>query len=198
MQKIAKKANFLSSIARSKPQVIAFPNIAEKIKEFPTTRYYGSKRKLLPWIYESTKGLKYQSVLDVFGGTASVSLLFKALDKNVTYNDGLKSNQLIANAVLSNSMSVAKVDFEATVNNVTSQCGFISQVYKGMYYTDKENAWLDGFCSNLLQSKLTNMQRSVFFYCLAQACLKKRPFNLFHRANLNLRLNKTVTPTDMR
>ncbi|MBZ0242945.1 MAG: hypothetical protein K8F24_07010, partial [Bacteroidales bacterium] len=32
----------------------------------------------------------------------------------------------------------------------------------------------------------------AYLYCLFQACLKKRLFNLFHRANLNLRLNRHV------
>jgi adenine-specific DNA-methyltransferase len=55
--------------------------------DFPTTRYQGSKRKLLLWLYKHISPLNFKSVLDVFGGTACVSYLFKIMDKQVTYND---------------------------------------------------------------------------------------------------------------
>lgn len=77
-------------------------NILDKIQEFPTTRYYGSKKRLLPWIYENTKNLEFDTVLDTFGGTASTSLLFQAMGKKVTFNDGLKCNQIMATALLQN------------------------------------------------------------------------------------------------
>jgi adenine-specific DNA-methyltransferase len=59
------------------------------LKEFPTTRYRGSKRKILPWIYNNLSGLEYESVSDLFGGTGSVSYLFKRMGKKVIYNDHL-------------------------------------------------------------------------------------------------------------
>jgi adenine-specific DNA-methyltransferase len=57
-----------------------------RLPNFPQTRYYGNKRRLLAWIYESIKDLNFNSVLDRFCGTASVSLLFKAMGKQVTFN----------------------------------------------------------------------------------------------------------------
>ena len=38
----------------------------------------------------------------------------------------------------------------------------------------------------------TPNERALFRYLIYQACLKKRPFNLFHRANLRLRTNRRV------
>ncbi len=52
-------------------------DIVPFLSSFPKTRYYGSKRRLLDWIYHALKDLPFNSVLDGFGGTASVSLLFK-------------------------------------------------------------------------------------------------------------------------
>ena len=78
-------------------------NIADthtiNLKEFPTTRYRGSKRKILPWISDSLAGLEYDSVLDLFGGTGSVSYMFKRMGKQVIYNDHLWFNHLIGKAV---------------------------------------------------------------------------------------------------
>jgi adenine-specific DNA-methyltransferase len=65
---------------------------------FPTTRYQGSKRKILPWIYSLLKDVQFENVIDVFGGSAAVSYLFKCMNKTVTYNDCLTFNYIIWNA----------------------------------------------------------------------------------------------------
>ncbi|MBZ0091994.1 MAG: hypothetical protein K8F27_07210, partial [Sulfuricellaceae bacterium] len=70
--------------------------VASLIDQFPKTRYYGSKRRLLGWIYHALKGLPFNTVLDGFGGTASVSLLFKMMGKKVTFHDGLFCNTISA------------------------------------------------------------------------------------------------------
>jgi hypothetical protein len=44
---------------------------------FPSTRYQGSKNKITDWIWEEIKDLNFQTVLDAFGGTGSVSHLLK-------------------------------------------------------------------------------------------------------------------------
>lgn len=69
-------------------------DIETLIASFPKTRFYGSKRRLLGWIYDALKDLPFNTVLDGFGGTASVSLLFKAMGKEVTYHDGLLFNTI--------------------------------------------------------------------------------------------------------
>lgn len=69
------------------------PELAENmdsvVARFPKTRYYGSKRRLLGWIYHALKDLPFNTVLDGLGGTASVSLLFKSMGKEVSFHDGL-------------------------------------------------------------------------------------------------------------
>lgn len=52
---------------------------------FPSTRYQGSKRSLVDWIWETVHHLPFDSVLDVFGGTGAVSHMFKNAGKQVTY-----------------------------------------------------------------------------------------------------------------
>lgn len=61
----------------------------------PTTRYQGSKRSILLWIYENLKSLPFDTVLDGFGGTGSVSYLFELMNKKVTFNDILPSNYAV-------------------------------------------------------------------------------------------------------
>lgn len=156
---------------------------------FPVTRYYGSKRRLIGWMEGIFADINFDTVVDVFGGTGTVSLLFKSLGKNVYYNDILESSRLQATALLSNE---SVEDLYATVfefcKAVVPERSFITENFQGIYYKDFENMWLDGALA-LLQ-RVKERQRYVdIFYCLQQACIQKRPFNLFHRRNLNLREN---------
>jgi len=56
----------------------------------PTTRYQGSKGKLVDWIWENIKDLDFSTVLDAFGGTGVVGYYLKQKGKQVFYNDYLK------------------------------------------------------------------------------------------------------------
>lgn len=64
----------------------------EELKTIPTTRYQGSKREMLPWIYDCIKNVEFNTVLDAFGGSGMVSCLFKRMGKGVTYNDLYRYN----------------------------------------------------------------------------------------------------------
>lgn len=167
-------------------------------KQFPTTRYQGSKRKILPWIHENIKDLEFNSVLDACGGSGSVSYLFKKMGKQVTYNDKLKFNYIIGKALIQN-QHVKFLDedyenlFDWVRNNETDN--FIENTFRAVYYLPKENKWLDGVNSGILNmnhyhGQTLDYKKSIAYYALFQACLIKRPFNLFHRRNLNIRTRK--------
>ena len=61
------------------------------LKMVPTTRYQGSKRKILPWLYECMQNYEFHTVLDAFGGTGMVSYLFKRMGKRVKWDRGDRS-----------------------------------------------------------------------------------------------------------
>ena len=185
-----KQVHKINGMVKHVPHLVPFLSVPERIKTFPTTRYYGSKRKLISWIFENIKHLKFETVLDGFGGTASVSLLFKSMGKNVTYHDAFNFNTYTASAVLSNKMHLGKTKFRETLQAVEPIEGVISKHFRNIFYTNNENRWLDGFMKKMKSDNLEENERSIYFYTLFQACLQKRPFNLFHRANLSLRLNK--------
>jgi adenine-specific DNA-methyltransferase len=175
-------------------------NYNDILKEwkFPSTRYQGSKRKLIPWIYSNVKNLNFSSALDIFGGTAVVSYLFKCMGKCVTYNDYLKSNYFIGEALIENSaFKLIKTDVEylLTFNNSPSRT-FVSDTFEGKYYTNAENLWIDYImsrisCLNEIYSgQELKYKIALAYYALFQSCLVKRPFNLFHRNNLYLRTSQ--------
>ncbi len=45
--------------------------------KLPTTRYQGSKSKIVEWIWEAVKKINFKSVLDAFGGTGIVGYFLK-------------------------------------------------------------------------------------------------------------------------
>lgn len=155
----------------------------------PSTRYQGSKRKLLNWIWDSVGGIPFQSALDLFSGTASVSYLFKAQGKSVTCNDYLRSSHQIGMALIENSsdrLSDVEVDFVCRRQPDFTYDDLIARNFHDIYFTDAENAWLDVACQNI--PRLSNAaQRALAYAALFQACLRKRPYNLFHRRNLYMR-----------
>lgn len=162
---------------------------------FPITRYQGSKRKIVSWIYENIKELSFQSVLDGFGGSSTVSYLFKKLGKDVTYNDKLKFNALIGKAIIEN--QVTKLTDEdllklLQVHPNINYSNLIQKTFKNIYYLNKENRWLDLVTPNIVQmnhyqSPELDYKKAISYYALFQSCLIKRPYNLFHRKNLNIR-----------
>ncbi|WP_296276036.1 DNA adenine methylase [Pseudomonas sp. UBA7530] len=157
----------------------------------PLTRYYGSKRRLVDWMVGEFQKYEFQTALDVFGGTSTVSLALKNLGKQVTYNDILESNRVTATALLSNQPCLtSQDDLEDFFSKIIPEHGFVSEYFNGIYYTSEENNWLDGAINELSKIKNT-LRKCEILYCLMQACLQKRPFNLFHRKNLHLRQNNT-------
>lgn len=168
------------------------------LKLVPSTRYQGSKRRILPWIYENFRELKFNTVLDGFGGTASVSYLFKLMGKEVTFNDVLLSNYQTGIALIENdsvTLNLDDVKFLLHKNGFKYPI-FIQNTFKGIYYLDKENKWLDMVSLNIeklsekYDGEILKKKKALAYHILFQACLCKRPFNLFHRKNLYLRTAK--------
>lgn len=168
------------------------------LDKFPTTRYQGSKRKILDWIFEEINSLKFDTALDVFGGTGSVSYLLKRMNKSVDYNDKYRFNYLLGKAIIENDsvvLSENDVDYLLSKHSFNKYYTVIQDNYSSIYYLDKENIWLDNITSNIIQfhkydsSPSSEYKKAIAYYAIFQACLMKRPFNLFHRKNLYLRTN---------
>lgn len=155
---------------------------------FPSTRYQGSKYKIINWILENLKDVDFDSCLDLFGGTGVFSYHAKQIGKTVHYNDKLKFNYIIGKALIENdSVLLNKRDVDFILENQPiSYSRTIYDNFEDIYYTAEENDWLDRIIHNI-NSLQDDFKKSAAFFCLFQACIVKRPYNLFHRANLYMR-----------
>jgi hypothetical protein len=146
------------------------------LREPPSTRYQGSKLKLLPWIWENIEALSFQSALDVFGGTGCVSYFLKAQGFNVTYNDNLRFNREIGKAVVENSsVTLTDLDVEFLTAREPSRRydDFIARTFPDIYFTPEENQWLDVVCQNIARLS-GEYKRALAHAALFQACIIKR------------------------
>lgn len=162
------------------------PRTFGQLIPFPTTRYYGSKRRQMGWLREEFGRLEGCTALDAFGGTGAVTHLLSQLGWDVTYNDVFRFNTISARALFSSATVPLSSAGVASILRAVKPCpGFIHATFADLYFTDEENAWLDGFMKAL--TRVEPACKDLLLHCLFQACLKKRPYNLFHRANLKLR-----------
>jgi len=162
---------------------------ANKAGVLPSTRYQGSKYKIIKWIDYYTKDLKFDSVLDAFGGTGCVGYMFKKNSKQVFYNDSLKFNYYVGLAIIENyktTLSDDDIDFILKKHSKIKYPTFIYDTFHNIYFTDEENKWLDVVITNIGQLK-DKYKQALAYYALFQACIIKRPYNLFHRKNLYIR-----------
>jgi adenine-specific DNA-methyltransferase len=171
----------------------------EILYNLPSTRYQGSKRKLLPQIYNVVKDLKFETVLDGLGGSGVVSYLFKKMNKSVTYNDFLRFNFLSAKAIIQNDNVLLSENDVQKLIGVKSKHNkkIIQNTFKGIYYLPSENIWLDNVITNIYNmnhypESILKFKKAIAFYSIFQSCLSKRPFNLFHRKNLYIRTKKNI------
>lgn len=166
----------------------------EVLKSMPTTRFQGSKRKLISDIAPFFEELEFTTCLDAFGGTGSITHLLSRMGKKAQFNDIMPSNQVMAKALYSS--GDVKINEEIIENlfkkkNKKKYKTTIQDIYKGIYYLDSENEEIDIFCQNVMDLD-DELLQSEAYYLLFQSLLSKRPYNLFHRANLHMR-TKEVT-----
>lgn len=160
-----------------------------KIGVLPSTRYQGSKSKILDWIDYHTKDLDFDSVFDLFGGTGSVGYMYKKKGKQVFYNDSLRFNHYIGLAIIENSgdtLDDKDIDFILKKHPDIQYPSFIYDTFHDIYFTDQENKWLDVVTTNIRRIK-NKYKQALAYYALFQSCIIKRPYNLFHRKNLYIR-----------
>lgn len=160
------------------------------VAKFPGTRYQGSKAKLTDWIWEQIKDVEFDTCLDAFGGTGAVAYRLKQEGKQVTYNDILRFNYYIGIALIENGavqLTTEDVNWILSRHADIAYPNFITKTFCDIYFTDEENAWLDQTITNI-NHIADPYKYALAFFALVQAAIIKRPYNLFHRKNLYVRL----------
>jgi adenine-specific DNA methylase len=162
--------------------------LRDQLACFPTTRYQGSKRRYLPALAAIFSRLEFHTALDGFSGTGCVAYLLKAMGRRVTCNDVLAANAEVARALVANDAAhLDDEDIRALLREpLDPPRSFITDTFDGIYFARAENSWLDAVTPRIAAMP-NRTKRAVAWFSLFQACLAKRPYNLFHRRNLYMR-----------
>jgi adenine-specific DNA-methyltransferase len=175
---------------RPRTNLVTQPTLPSlNVPAFPSTRYQGSKLKLFDWIWANIQGLPFDAALDAFGGTGCVSHLLKSKGKQVAYNDVLRFNYLIGLALIENDATTLSEKDVASLlsrHKTLRYPTFIQDTFHDIYFTDDENRWLDMVITNI-RNLDDRYKQAIAYFALFQACIIKRPYNLFHRRNLYMR-----------
>ena len=159
-------------------EIIVLPHIT-KNNWFPSTRFMGSKSKLLPHILRLLDKLSIQSVFDAFSGSGVVSYGLKEAGYRVIANDFLSYSHNIVKALIENSnIRLDRGDINLIVKRNSRSNSFIQNTFRGLYFNDADNKFLDNAIANI-QMLEGDYRKSIALSALSRACLKKRPRGLF-------------------
>jgi len=149
------------------------------LEHFPGTRYMGSKYRVLPFIWQCVNDLDFSSVLDAFSGSGAVSYMFKQYGKQVVSNDFLHFAYHFARAIIENSdVRLDDDDVEKLIQPNSNAGAFIADTFKGLYYSDEENAFLDSLRANI-ELLADPYKKSLALAAISRACMKRRPRGIF-------------------
>ena len=146
---------------------------------YPEFRYMGSKRRLLPWIYDILKTLDFDSAADPFLGSGCVAYLLKSMGKKVVGSDFLLFPTVLAKAAIEN--SAEQIDTN-TLNRLlskrTKSPTFIQETFNGVFFDPDDLRFLDRTCGNLERLE-SAYQKDLALAALIRSCLKKQPRGVF-------------------
>jgi DNA adenine methylase len=156
-----------------------------QVSKFPSTRYMGSKQKLLDYIWEASSGFNANSVIDLFSGSGAVGYMFKAHGMKVISNDYMHMSYIFAKAMIENNHVTLKDDIvESLLKENNSNDKFVEKNFKDLYFTDEDNLLIDTIRANI-KTLSNEYEKDIALTALIRSCMKKRPRGLFTYVGLN-------------
>lgn len=153
--------------------------LPEQVNKYPTTRFMGSKSKLLPEIWAVASQFQFDTVVDLFSGSGIVGYMFKSQGKSVICNDYMAMSATFAKAMIENSRTILSMEeAEKLLLPLKESDHFVAKTFQGLYYTDDENDLIDTLRMNILSIK-DPYKHAIAMTALIRACTKKRPRGIF-------------------
>lgn len=155
------------------------PKISERVRDYPPTRFMGSKNKLLPEIWAVSSRFDFNTVLDLFSGSGVVSYMFKAQGKSVISNDYMAMSAAFTKAMVENNGTTLSADeAKALMNENYATDHFVAETFAGLYYSDQDNQLIDIIRTNIWRMN-DEYKQAIAMSALIRACIKKRPRGIF-------------------
>jgi DNA adenine methylase len=158
---------------------IALPgSLSPQVAAYPSTRFMGSKEKLLGDIWKVASEFRGDRVLDLFSGSGAVSFMFKAQGKAVTSNDYMTFPSLFTRALVENNETTLTPETVAFLTSGRPYTDFVRTTFKDLYFSDDDNFFID-----LVRTRIAmlpgDMDKTLARAALIRACMKKRARGIF-------------------
>lgn len=147
--------------------------------QYPSTRYMGSKNKLLSEIWAVASQFEFDTALDLFSGSGVVGYMFKSHGKAVVSNDYMAMSATFAKAMIENNeVTLTQAEALALLEPRNAMDHFVETKFRGLYFSDDDNRLIDIVRANIKAVK-NPYKRAIAMSALIRACLKKRPRGIF-------------------
>lgn len=147
--------------------------------KYPSTRYMGSKSKLLTEIWAIASQFDFNTVLDLFSGSGVVGYMFKSHGKSVVSNDYMVMSATFAKAMIENNeVTLTQAEALALLEPKNKVDRFVETKFQGLYFSDEDNRLIDIVRANIKVLK-NPYKRAIAMSALIRVCLKKRPRGIF-------------------
>ncbi len=147
--------------------------------QYPSTRYMGSKNKLLTEIWAVASQFEFNTALDLFSGSGVVGYMFKSHGKSVVSNDYMAMSATFAKAMIENNeITLPHAEALALLEPKNKIDRFVETKFQGLYFSDDDNRLIDIVRANIKAVK-NPYKRAIAMSALIRACLKKRPRGIF-------------------
>jgi DNA adenine methylase len=147
--------------------------------QYPSTRYMGSKNKLLTEIWAVASQFEFNTALDLFSGSGVVGYMFKSHGKSVVSNDYMAMSATFAKAMIENNeITLPQAEALALLEPKKPTDNFVETKFQGLYFSDDDNRLIDIVRANIKAVK-NPYKRAIAMSALIRACLKKRPRGIF-------------------
>jgi DNA adenine methylase len=160
------------------PGIVLPDGLNPKVAAYPSTRYMGSKEKLLGDIWKVAAEFKGPRVLDLFSGSGAVSFMFKAQGKAVTSNDYMTFSSLFTRAMVQNNETTLPPEKVEFLTRGVPDDDYVRTTFKDLYFSDEDNYFID-----LVRTRIAmlpeDMEKTVARSALIRACMKKRARGIF-------------------
>lgn len=153
--------------------------LPEQVEKFPSTRYMGSKNKLLREIWAAASQFQFDTAIDLFSGSGVVGYMFKSQGKAVVSNDYMNMSYTFSKATIeNNNIVLPESEALSLLEPRELSDGFVEKTFKGLYFCDEDNRLIDIIRANI--KKVRNpYKRAIAMSSLIRSCIKKRPRGIF-------------------
>ena len=146
---------------------------------YPSTRYMGSKNKLLSEIWAVASQFQFESAIDLFSGSGIVGYMLKSHGKSVVSNDYMAMSTTFSKAMIENNeITLSPTEALALLEPKHPNDHFVEKTFQGLYFDDDDNRLIDILRANI-KAVRNPYKRAIAMSALIRSCLKKRPRGIF-------------------